>query len=75
MFLKHLVKACFRELKIAATSEKFAKHGFDIQTYLCLLPSYLWWINYLEKKRPQPKGREIALESNNKISEVWGFLF
>ena len=30
---------------------------------------------YLEKKRPQPKGRKITLASDNKISEVWTFLF
>ena len=31
-------------------------------------------INYLEKKRPLPKGRKIAV-SNNKIFELWAFLF
>ena len=31
-------------------------------------------INYLEKKRPLPKGRKITV-SNNKISELWAFLF
>ena len=30
---------------------------------------------YLEKKRPQPKGRKITLVSGNKRSEVWAFLF
>ena len=30
---------------------------------------------YLQKKRPQPKGRNITLVSDNKISEVWTFLF
>ena len=30
---------------------------------------------YLEKKRPQPKGRKITLVSDNKISEVLAFLF
>ena len=29
---------------------------------------------YLEKKRPQPKGRKITLVSGNKRSEVWAFL-
>lgn len=75
VFLKLRVKACFRELKIAATSQKFTKHGFDVQTYLCLLPSYLQRVNYLEKKRPQPKGREITLESNYKIQKYGDFYF
>ena len=56
---------------MVATSEEFAMHGFDIRTYLCLLPSYLQKIKlYLEKRRPQPKGRKITLVSDNEISEV-----
>ena len=30
---------------------------------------------YLEKKTPQSKGRKITLVSDNKISEVWAYLF
>ena len=30
---------------------------------------------YLKKKRPQSKGRKTKLVSDNKISEVWTFLF
>ena len=41
LFLKPRVEPCFRELKMAATSEGFATNEFDIRTYLCLLPSYL----------------------------------
>ena len=39
-FLK-LQIACFCELKMAATTEEFITHGYDIQTYICLLLSHL----------------------------------
>lgn len=48
-------------------------HGFEIQTYLFLF--YMQRINYLEKKRWQPKDRKITLESDNKISKIWAFYF
>ena len=41
VFLKPRVEACFRELKMTATSGEFATHEFDIRAYVCLLPSYL----------------------------------
>ena len=58
---------------MAATSEEFHMHGFEIQTYLFLF--YMQRINYLEKKRWQPKDRKITLESDNKISKIWAFYF
>ena len=30
---------------------------------------------HLEKKRPQPKGRDVTLVWDNKKFEVWAFLF
>ena len=30
---------------------------------------------HLEKKRPQPKGGMITLESDNIISRIWAFLY
>ena len=48
-------------------------HGFEIRTYLFLF--YMQRINYLEKKRRQPKDRKITLESDNKISKIWAFYF
>ena len=37
--------------------------------------SRVWDKLYLEKKRPQPKGRKITTVLDNKISEVWAILF
>ena len=56
---------------MAATSEEFTTYGFDIQTSLpssILSPEDML---YLEKKKPQPKGRKITLVSDNKISSFW----
>ena len=53
---------------MAATSEEFTTYGFDIQTSL---PSSILSAEdmlYLEKKKPQHKGRKITLVSDNKIS-------
>ena len=58
---------------MAAISEEFHMHGFEIRTYLFLF--YMQRINYLEKKRWQPKDRKITLESDNKISKIWAFYF
>ena len=34
VFPKPRVEACFHEIKMAANSQEYAIHGFDIQTYL-----------------------------------------
>ena len=69
-YLLPCIEACFSELKTATTSEEFVMYGFDIWTYLCLLPSYLQGEIVPRKERPWHKGRKITLVSYNKISEV-----
>ena len=49
-------------------------YEYDICTYLCLTLSYLQRINYLERKKKQPKGRKIILVQD-KTSKVWAFSF
>ena len=65
VFLKPHVEACFRELKVAAASEEFATH--ELFVFFRLI-----YRGYLENKRPS---RKITLVSDNKISEIWTFLF
>ena len=69
VFLKFHAETCFHELKMATTSEEFATYGFDIRTYFYLKNTQ----DKKENKTPQPKGRNITLVSDNKISEVWAY--